>query len=144
MFWSLVYSCISCSIVSFEGKSFPSKETIEQLIHEYTRLQNIFVESGFLLAGKSTPYIVIPMQYEGPHTVVRVMNPGAGAINPGDIFCRYGSRSVRATPRDASRMGASWDTWFLDGRYEENSTALLNSLKSRFPTHIQLQDIGSC
>jgi hypothetical protein len=130
--------------VGITGKNFLSKETIEQLIHEYTRLQNTFVDAHFSLDDKWTPYIVIPMQYEGPQTVTRTMNPGPGALSPGEIFWRYGSRSVRATPRDVTRMQSDWGTWFLDGRYEENATALLNSLKTRFPKYLQLQDIGPC
>src|SRR5262249_27235486 len=111
--------------VGIPDKGFPSKETIEQVVHAYTRLENVLVDSHFSLDGKFTPYVVIPMQYEGPHSVTRTMNPGPGAINPEEIFRRYGSRSVRATPRDVLRMRADWGTWFLDGRYEKNATSLL-------------------
>jgi len=123
---------------------FPSKETIEQITHEYTHLENVFVDSHFLLDGKRTPYVVIPMQYEGPHSVARPLNIGGGTLKPNEIFCRYGSRSVRATPRDVSRMKEDWGSWFLDGRYEKNAISLLNSLKKRFPKHRQLQDLGFC
>jgi hypothetical protein len=125
-------------------KGFPPSETIEQLVHDYTKLRDVFVDSHYMLDGKRTPYVVVPIQYEGPHSVIHTLNPGPGAVNPRDIFCRYGSRSVRATDRDVSRMQSDWETWFLDCRYEKSATAISNVLLKRFPRCRHLQDLGPC
>jgi predicted transcriptional regulator len=39
-------------------------------------------------------------------------------------------------------MRNSWDTWFLDCRYEKNATSLVSSLAKRFPNHTVLTDMG--
>jgi hypothetical protein len=123
---------------------FPPPETIEQLVHHYTRLKDVYVDAHYTLDGKRTPYLVIPLQYEGPHFLTQTLNPGPGAIHPRDIFCRYGSRSVRATERDLLRMNSDWGAWFLDCRYEKSATSLSTVLEKRFPKYRQLEDIGPC
>jgi hypothetical protein len=123
---------------------FPSPETVEQILHDYTKIKDSYVDSHYLLDGKRTPYIVIPLQYEGPHSLTRTINAGPGAVNPTEIYCRYGSRSVRANERDVSRMRSDWATWFLDCRYEKNASSLTSLLAKRFSKRIYLKDIGPC
>jgi NACHT domain/Putative DNA-binding domain len=122
---------------------FPTSEKIDELIRQYTTLREVFVDSHFTLADKRTPYIAIPLQYDGPHTMSRALYGGPGALSANEIFCRYGSSSVRANDRDALRMRSSWDTWFLDCRYEKNATSLVSSLAKRFPNHTVLTDMGT-
>jgi hypothetical protein len=119
---------------------FPSSERIDDLVRQYTTLRDVFVDSHFVLNGKRTPYIVIPIQSEGPHKMTRAFY---GTLDPSEVFCRSGSSSVRATDRDVLRMQNSWETWFLDCRYESNSTSLMNSLAKRFPERSCLQNSGS-
>jgi hypothetical protein len=130
--------------VGTSEKGFPEQETIEQLVHHYTRLKDVVIDSHFILDGKRTPYVLIPLQYDGPHSVVQILNPGPGAIYPRDIFCRYGSRSERASDRDQLKMQTQWETWFLDCRYEKNATSLSAVLEKHFPKRRHLQDIGPC
>jgi Cdc6-like AAA superfamily ATPase len=119
---------------------FPTSERIDDLVRQYTTLRDVFVDSHFVLEGKRTPYITVPIQYEGPHKMTRAFY---GTFDPSEIFCRYGSSSVRATDRDVLRMQNSWETWFLDCRYEQNATSLMNSLAKRFPQRDSLVDSGS-
>lgn len=126
--------------VGVTENSLPSQETIEQIVESYTKLQGVVVDELFTFDGKRTPYIVIPMQYEGPYSVTQ---EGLKSIAPGQIFTRYGSRSVLAMPRDIARMRADWTAWFLDGRYEKNAASLLSTLAKRFTNNSRLEDMGA-
>jgi hypothetical protein len=130
--------------VGTQESQFPKTETIDQLLHHYTNLRDVLVDFHYTLDGKRTPYIVIPIQFEGPHKVTHTFSFGKGSITERDIFCRYGSRSVRATDRDAKRMQDDWASWFLDCRYEKNATTLAAALQNRLPKCRQVADIGPC
>ena len=119
---------------------FPTSERIDELIRQHTTLRNVFVDSHFALEGKRTPYISIPIQYEGPHTITA---PFHGTISPNEVFCRYGSSSIRATDRDLLRMKNDWDTWFLDSRYEKTTNSMMALLSRRFPNYNVLDDSTS-
>lgn len=121
-----------------EENGFPTSERIDELIRQHTTLRNVFIDSHFILDGKRTPYISIPIQYEGPHTIT---TPFHGTIAPNEVFCRYGSSSIRATDRDLLRMKSGWDTWFLDSRYEKTPTSMMVLLSKRFPTFRALDDV---
>ena len=97
---------------------FPQPERINDIIHQYTHLKDIVIDAHYVLDGKRTPYILIPLQYEGPY---RLSQPFHGLAESGEIFCRYGSSSARATERDIHHM-SDWPTWFLDCRYEQTPT----------------------
>jgi hypothetical protein len=124
--------------VGVTENGFPAKERIDQIVHHYTKLKGVFVDDTFTIEGKRTPYIVIPLQYEGPYTLTQ---PLAG-LDSGTVYCRYGSMSAPATDRDEQQMKEDWDRWFLDCRYAESANSLVSALQSRFPGATSLQDMG--
>lgn len=128
--------------VGIPDQGFPSPERIYAHIHEYTSLRDVIIDAHYVLDGKHTPYIVIPLQYRGPYAVSRPIHGAPTAVGTDEIYCRYGSSSVRAAERDVRRMRADWDTWFLDCRYEKNATSLIGVLTKRFPAHTTLVDSG--
>jgi len=121
--------------------TFPAPETIYNLIQHYTKLREVFVDAYFVLGGKPTPYVTIPLQYEGPHVLSKPLRGAPDVLAAGEIVCRYGSSSIHATDRDVARM-QDWESWFLDCRYEKNATTLVSVLAKRFPTHTALRDTG--
>src|SRR5579872_1503326 len=56
-----------------DGK-FPSPETLYNLIRHYTKLSDVFIDAYFTLDGKLTPYIIIPLQNEGPHRLLHTFH----------------------------------------------------------------------
>ncbi|MBZ5525322.1 MAG: NACHT domain-containing protein [Acidobacteriia bacterium] len=120
---------------------FPQAERIYELLHHYTRLRDIFIDAAYEVDGKRTPYICIPLQDEGPQTV---LHPFPGGIDVQEVFWRRGSSSARATDRDILRMRSDWERWCLDCRYEKTATSLINTLSKRFPNHKVLLDLGPC
>jgi hypothetical protein len=121
---------------------FPAAQRIEALVHEYTTLRDIVVDAHCVLDNKRTPYVVIPLQYEGPYSVSRKLTAVPSGLPPNQVYCRYGSSSLRATERDLRRMRTDWARWFLDCRYEQTATSLIAALDRRFPRHTQLADAG--
>ncbi len=121
---------------------FPTPETIENLIRQYTKVSGVVVDAHFSLGGKITPYVMIPLQYEGPHSVLRAIHGAPDVLASGEIVCRYGSSSIRATERDELRMKSDWASWFLDCRYEKNPKTLVDLLAKRFRNHTVLNDEG--
>jgi hypothetical protein len=119
---------------------FPAPERISDLIHEYTLVKDVVVDARYHLEGKRTPYIAIPIQYEGPYVLLREC-AGSG-ITPNTVFCRYGGSSTRATDRDLRRMTTDWGSWFLDCRYERSATSLIGALTAHFPRRRSLTDMG--
>ena len=107
---------------------FPTPETIYNLLRSYTGITDVFVDSHFTPSGKLTPYLMIPLQYHGPNVLSRPVQGAPDVIAPGEVVCRYGSSSIRATERDTLRMKADWDTWFLDCRYEKTAKTLIDTL----------------
>lgn len=122
--------------VSTDG--FPQKERIDELVRRYTKVKGVFVDDSFLVDGKRTPYLVIPMQYEGPYTLTQSLS----GLDPGIVYCRYGSLSAPATERDERRMKEDWEKWFVDCRYAESATTLVAALTCRFPMATAVQDCG--
>ena len=123
--------------VGIPDQGFPPPERINDILHQYTKLKDIFVDAHYVLDGKPTPYIAIPLQYDGPYTLSQSYH-GIGEEH--EIFCRYGSSSTRATERDIHRMQTEWATWFLDCRYEKTPTSLMAALASHFPRHTSLTE----
>ncbi len=121
---------------------FPAPETIYNLLRHYTTLSDVFVDAYFMLNGKLTPYVTIPLQYEGPYALSRSLQGAPDILAAGEIVCRYGSSSTRATERDVHRMQSDWGTWFLDCRYEKSAKSLVDTLGKRFPNHMALEDKG--
>lgn len=126
--------------VGTPAQGFPQPERINDIIHQYTHLKDIVIDAHHVLDGKRTPYILIPLQYEGPY---RLSQPFHGLGESGEIFCRYGSSSARATERDIHHM-SDWATWFLDCRYEQTPTSLMEILANRFPRHTSLAEYDGC
>jgi hypothetical protein len=124
--------------VGVDSEGFPLKERLDELVRHYTKLKGVLVDDSFVVDGKRTPYIAIPMQYEGPYTLTQSL-PG---LDAGVVYCRYGSLSAPATDRDERRMAEDWDTWFLDCRYAESATSLIAALHTRFPAATSLRDMG--
>ena len=122
---------------------FPSPETIYSLIRHYTRLTDIFVDAYFELNGKVTPYVMIPLQNDGRHSLLHTFQGASDVLAAGEIVCRNGSSSIRATERDILRMKSDWDRWILDCRYEKSAKSLMELLAKRFPNHTILEDKGS-
>src|ERR1019366_34223 len=127
--------------VGLSDQGFPAADRINDIVHQYTHLREIVIDVHHVLDGKRTPYIAIPLQYEGPYTLSQAFH-GVGEAN--DIFCRYGTSSVRATERDIHRMRADWASWFLDCRYEKTSTSLRTVLEKRFPRHTSITEHDGC
>jgi hypothetical protein len=125
--------------VGIPDGGFPSPERIYDIVHQHTKIRDLFVDAHLVLDGKRTPYIVIPLQYEGPYSLLQDFHGSLAR----EVFCRYGSSSARATERDVRRMQKDWATWFLDCRYEKSPTSLITLLSKRFPNHstlVQLSD----
>ena len=127
--------------VGLSDQGFPAADRINDIVHQYTHLREIVIDVHHVLDGKRTPYIAIPLQYEGPYTLSQAFH-GVGEAN--DIFCRYGTSSVRATERDIHRMRADWASWFLDCRYEKTATSLRTVLEKRFPRHTSITEHDGC
>lgn len=119
---------------------FPSSERLEDILRQHTTLSNVLVDSHFILDGKRTPYIVIPLQFEGPHFLTR---DTYGNHERQEVFCRFGSSSSRATERDVLRMKSDWSSWFLDSRYEKTTTSLMNLLSKHFSSISAMSDVGA-
>jgi hypothetical protein len=117
-------------------------ETLEELLRQYTSLEKVVIDRSCVVADKRTPYIVIPLQYQGPYMLSAPLKKGGQSIQSGQIYCRYGTSSLRATDRDARRMRDDWIRWFLDCRYEENATTLIKVLADHFPKRKSLIDAG--
>lgn len=90
---------------------FSSPETLYSLIRHYTKLSDVFFDTYFTLDGKLTPYVMIPLQNDGPHSLLHIFQGAPDVLAQGEIVCRYGSSSIRATERDVLRMQADWDRW---------------------------------
>lgn len=129
--------------VGVPDHGFPSAERINALIHEYTSFKDVLIDRNFELDGKRTPYVSIPLQYDGPYTLSRLFEGASAILSPDTVYCRYGSSSLVAPERDARRMMADWGQWFLDYRYEKDATALMGVLAKRFPRYARLSDEGS-
>lgn len=80
---------------------------------------------------------MIPLQYEGPYSLLKPLYGG----NANEVFCRYGSSSARSSERDLHRMENDWASWFLDCRYEKNANSLIALLAKRFPRHTALTQL---
>ena len=124
--------------VGVGSEQFPQKERIDELVRCYTKVKGVFVDDGFLVDGKRTPYVVIPMQYEGPYSLTQAL----AGVDAGVVYCRYGSLSAPATERDERRMREDWGKWFLDCRYAESALSLVAALKHRFPQAVSVRDCG--
>ena len=127
--------------VGIPAGGFPSPERIEQLVRDYTEpVVDITVDAYYELNGKCTPYIVIPLQEEGPYVLARAVKQAVQTVDSKVVFRRYGGQSMQATERDVRRMREDWTAWFLDCRYEKTSRSLRQLLANRFPRHEVIED----
>ncbi len=120
---------------------FPGKEHLEQLIQEYTALEGIVVDSEFTLDGRRTPYIVVPLQYNGPYAARKPFSQARKGINPDLLYMRIGSRTATAGELERRKM-ASWETWFLDGRYVSSVADLEALIRSSVPGIVGIEGKG--
>jgi hypothetical protein len=110
---------------------FPAKERLEQLIREYTDLEGVIVDADYMLGDKRTPYIMVPLQYQGPHRLKKSFAQAPRVIDPSSIYLRAGSHTVIARELEQRKM-KDWDTWFWDGRYVSSINELETILKGTF------------
>src|SRR5215469_3571134 len=90
---------------------FPSRERIEQLLREHTNRENVVVDSDFILHGKRTPYISVPLQYRGPCRLTKPLSGAGKKIASDLIYMRSGSHIVLAGKFEEKKM-EDWTTWF--------------------------------
>jgi hypothetical protein len=118
---------------------FPPKEQIEHLIHEYTDLKDIVVDSEYSLNGYRTPFIVVPLQFSGPYLPKKPFRQAPKALDPRLCYMRAGSRIITADEVERRKM-RTWGTWFLDGRYVSSTSDLAGILRRTFPHILSLEE----